>query len=95
MIPINFPGNVMVVNEQLLEIATFDIVPTDDFYPQIFNLDTDNMEPLNKHYEAANFETQNLLLNMGSLLLVLLFIKLKFFVIGITKMNRIKDKKYV
>jgi len=95
LLDINFPGNVITVNKHLLEIATYDVFPTDDMFPPVFNLDTDSMEPLSESYNEANFETQNIILNLGSLLMVFLFIVLKFIIIGLTNIAQCKDKKYV
>merc|ERR1711957_516513 len=56
----------MVINEQLIDIATYDVLPTDDLFPPVFNLNTTEMVPLNERYNEFRFETKNLLLNMGS-----------------------------
>lgn len=87
LLNINFPGNVIIANKHLLEIATYDVFPTDDWFPPVFGLDTDNMEPLSEPYNEANFETQNILLNMGSLLMVFFFILLKFLIILLTNVK--------
>lgn len=91
LLSISFPGNVVVVNNHLIDIATYDVLPTDDIFPAMFNLDTDGMEPLNERYNEFRFETQNILLNLGSLFIMFLGILLKLLIIFITSLPKIRD----
>ena len=38
LVPLPFPASAQGVFNILIEVAVFDIAPTDDFYPQIFGL---------------------------------------------------------
>ena len=55
-------------------MATFDIVPTDDLYPVIFDLDIESEKPINDLWEACDFKTSLFIMNLGSLYIVLLYI---------------------
>jgi hypothetical protein len=46
LIKVNYPANARLVNDQLIEIATFDILPTDDIYGALFEFELDEEEPL-------------------------------------------------
>jgi hypothetical protein len=47
LIKVNYPANARLVNDQLIEIATFDILPTDYIFDALFEFDLDQEEPLN------------------------------------------------
>jgi len=49
LVPLNFPGNAVAVFQQVINIATFDIIPKDDWYPIIFSLPID--KPKNERFE--------------------------------------------
>jgi hypothetical protein len=36
LIKVKYPGNARLINDYMIQIATFDLLPTDDIYPQIF-----------------------------------------------------------
>jgi len=48
---VKFPANSGVVNGYMMETASFDILPTDDFFPGLFTIDVKDFPPLNKVYE--------------------------------------------
>jgi hypothetical protein len=47
LIKVMYPANARLLNDQLIEIATFDIMPTDDIYGALFEFDLDEEKPLN------------------------------------------------
>jgi len=95
LLNLDFPANMLIVNYQLIDIATFDILPTDDFFPTVFNMNTTDMQPLNDNYNDFRFETLNILLNMGSLYLVFLWILAQFLILGITGLRCFKENRCV
>jgi hypothetical protein len=73
LLDINFPGNMQVVNGHMIELATYDILPTDDIYPTVLNLPVEGLKPVNKNYDELKYETKNFLFNVGSLFLIFMF----------------------
>jgi hypothetical protein len=53
----------------LMEIAAFDIIPTDDAFAYIF--DAEPPDPLNDNFGQVGFETTYFFFNLGSLTLAL------------------------
>ena len=74
-----------VVNGHMIELATYDILPTDDIYPTVLNLPLDGLEPVNERYEHLKYETKIFILNIGSLLLIFMFLLAQTFVYLILK----------
>ena len=57
--------------EVMISVATFDILPTDAFYPDMFpNLSEE--EPFSDKFERLGYETQYIIMNMGTMFLNLL-----------------------
>ena len=71
---IRMPSNLNVVFKIIMNIAAFDILPTDYIYDLIFKVD--QKEPLSTKFEAMGFESLWLIYNLGSLLLISLSIPL-------------------
>ena len=94
LIDLKFPGNARIVNDKLINIATFDILPTDDWYPVIFDFELDNEAPINERWEALGFETTNLIMNLGSIYVVFLYLIFSFFMLGVTSLKCSKGKKW-
>lgn len=58
--------------EVMISVATFDILPTDAFYPDMFpNLSEE--EPFSDKFERLGYETQYIIMNMGTMFLVFSF----------------------
>jgi hypothetical protein len=57
LLPVTFPANMILINDELIEISTFDLWPTDDWFPPIFKFDEAKFEPLNERYNDFKFET--------------------------------------
>ena len=63
----------------LMNIASFDLLPTDLFYNAYFNLSDLNTVPINSNFESLGYESLYFLRNMGTLMLT--FIAIPVFVV--------------
>jgi hypothetical protein len=71
---ISYPPNVEVINKQMTELATYDLLPTDDLFPIVFGLK--NLKPINERFEYMDFISTNFLMNLGSMFVVWCFMLL-------------------
>jgi hypothetical protein len=55
LLEVDYPANARIITDPLLEVATFDIVPTDDLFPLVIDLDEESEKPLNDKWEACDF----------------------------------------
>lgn len=83
LMQIHTPASVQTLNEFLVSLATFDLFPTDDYYPMIFGFTEDrtDWQPLNDLFLDVKFETKNVIMNMGSLYLIYLWLSVKLVLI--------------
>lgn len=65
---IAFPGNAAHFYRNLLNVASFDVFPTDDFFDWIFNFKAS--EPVTARFGALGYETKFFVKNMGTLFIV-------------------------
>lgn len=63
---------------KIIKLATFDLLETDELYENGFGMTLDDY-PFNDAFEQLDFETNNLILNMGTNFIVLIFYLLAFF----------------
>ena len=70
------------MNSYITRIATFDIWPTDDWFPLIFGFDTVKFKPVSQKFEENGFETQNFIMNLGSLFCIFCLIVIKYILYG-------------
>jgi hypothetical protein len=91
LINIMFPANAKLVNDSVMSIATFDLLPTDDIYPVIFDFELDAEEPLNDQWDACDFGTKNFIMNMGSLYLVFVYLIFCLLMLGLGKLRCCKN----
>jgi hypothetical protein len=91
LLALDFPGNMLLVNKELIEMATFDVWPTDDWFPLIFQFNKEEFAPLNEKYNDFKFETQNFIMIMGSLYLQFAILIVKLFIFGFLSMPCIRD----
>jgi hypothetical protein len=75
LITVKFPATANILFKQLTSIVTFDLVPTDDYYPLMF--DFPEGETLNDAFADMDFGSL-FVMNMGSLFLVMTIIILQF-----------------
>ena len=72
LINVQFPGNAFILYDNMIVVATFDFLPTDDWYPFLFpNVPQDI--PFNEKFERLNYDSNVLLFLMGTLLLVFFY----------------------
>ena len=93
LIKVNYPGNARLINDKFIEIATFDIMPTDDIYPELLDFELDEEEPLNDNWDSCDFGTGVFIMNMGSLYLVFLYLIFCFTILGFGKLSCCKNTK--
>jgi hypothetical protein len=71
---ISLPDNASVVFGVIMQIASADLIPTDDFYDNYF--DMDHTDAINDNFAAMGFNSMFFLYNMGSLIVAWLSIPL-------------------
>ena len=73
---VRFPAPTMIVYSQLIEIVTFEIFPTDDWYPLWFDLKT--TKPFSTQFAAFDYGDTTFMLLIGSLWIFIVFLLLKY-----------------
>lgn len=63
-----FPANTMYLYSEIIEIVSFDIYPTDDWYPVFFELKT--TKPFSPKFAAYKYDSTTYMLSVGSLWLL-------------------------
>jgi hypothetical protein len=76
-------------------MASFDVWPTDDWFPVIFKFNQEEFSPLNERYNDFKFETQNFIMIMGSIYIQFAILILKLVIFGFLSIPSIRDYKYV
>ena len=76
----NMPANTGAFFKFLTEISNFEIVETNDFMTDLFDLPHEN--PINEKFEAIGLESRYFINNLGTLAFVLAF-KVMIFIIWI------------
>lgn len=80
LISIVFAANISMMVNYIMEIATFDLVDTDDIYEDVFHMTIDE-EPFTESFSDLGYETNNIILNMGTVFIVIFSNILAFAVI--------------
>ena len=80
IIQLSYPPNVVLFFAGLFEFVTFDLLPTDDIYGAIFDLDDD---PYSDLADEIGYSTRNLIPNSGSTTIFLFFTMLSQLVYAI------------
>lgn len=83
MFSVNLPPNAGVFFGFIMQIASFDILPTDGFYDDYFNMTY--TEAINYNFDSVGLGSKWFLYNIGSMILVLLSMPALFLVILIMK----------
>jgi len=63
-----FPTNARGLFENLIQVATFDILPTDDYFPLMFNLP--DTGAINERFAEVDYGSTLLIMNLGTLFVV-------------------------
>lgn len=79
LIEVPFPGNAFMIYEVMMTVATFEILPSDEILPGMFPNLTEEV-PFSTKFERLGYETQYIIMNMGTMFLVFL---LNFFLLVI------------
>jgi hypothetical protein len=80
---IKLPPNAGVFFGFIMQIASFDILPTEGFYDKYFNMD--DTTAINENFESVGLTSTLFLYNVGSLIVVILSIPLLLFVVLLMK----------
>ena len=84
LVKIKFPANSLPIFGSLNEAATFDMLYTDNWFPIVFNFG--EFEPFNQEFEAQNMETTVLIMNLGTLFVVLIVNIINYISYGVGKL---------
>ena len=77
LINLQFPANAHMIYSVMISVGTFDFLPTDDIYPYFFpGLPED--DPFNDKFDDMDIGSTYLVMNMGTMLLILTFYLLLF-----------------
>lgn len=72
---VKFPPSALIFYNELTSIVVFDLIPTDDFFPQLFSFP--DSEPLNDSFADFDFG-RFWIMNMGSLFIIIIVTILQF-----------------
>ena len=72
LINVSFPGNAFMLYDNMIAVATFDILPSDVILPAMFPNLTEE-EPFSAKFERLGYETQYIIFNMGTMFIVFAF----------------------
>jgi hypothetical protein len=75
LVDVKFPPTALLLYNQITQLVTFDLVPTDDYYPQIFDFPDNGT--LNDDFADFDFK-QHYIMNMGSLFLMITVTLIQF-----------------
>jgi hypothetical protein len=77
LMDVKFPPTALLLYSQITDIVTFDLLPTDDYYPIIFSFPEN--KALNPRFADFDFK-QFFIMNMGSLFIVIIITLLQFII---------------
>ena len=80
LLKIDFPGNVSGLLGAVVNVVTFDIIPTDLFFPFFFG--DHEGESFNLQFQSTGYESAYLIENMGTIWLISHVFGLLFFLMG-------------
>ena len=72
LINVQFPANAFLVYSVMIQVATFDFLPTDDIYP-IFFTELPEDSPFTDKFDRMNIGSRYLVMNMGTMFLIFTF----------------------
>ena len=67
------PAMAFLIYDVMISVATFEILPTDDIFPNIFSLPFDLDEPFNDKFDRMDIGSRFIVMNMGTMFMVLCF----------------------
>ena len=87
---LKLPPNAGMFFGFIMQIAAFDILPTDDFYEEY--TDIDDSDPINDNFDAVGFSSLFFLYNLGSMALAIVGVPIIGLVILLLKPFRCINK---
>ena len=84
MMQLMYPGTVVAFYAALFEFLTFDIIPTDGVYDEVFGFEND--EPYSESAANIGYESRLLIINSGSMTIFVLYILLKQLIFGLVQL---------
>lgn len=72
LVDIKFPPTALILYEQILTFVSFDLLPTDEWFPVWF--DIRDAEALSKNFDDYNYGQTVFIMNLGTLFLAFLVI---------------------
>ena len=72
LVDIKFPPTALILYEQIISFVTFDLLPTDDWFPVWF--DIRETEPLSKQFNDYDYGQTVFIMNLGTLWIAFLVI---------------------
>ena len=85
-----FPGNAFMIFEVMISVATFDILPTDDWFPLVLT-ELPEVEPYTDKFDRLNYGSVFTIMNMGTMLIIFIYYSILYFSYPIVKLL---SKKY-
>ena len=83
---VKFPATAMLIYSVIIEIVTFDLFPTDDWYPAWFDLPA--VKPFSPEFEVFDYWSTIFMISIGSLWMIGVLILLKYPIYYIFKDSR-------
>ena len=86
LLSVQFPANAFMIYDVMISIATFDFLPTDDFYPSFFpelpELDIPYFKSSEdfERFDRMQIGSRFLVMNLGTMLIIFCFYLLLFIV---------------
>eukprot|EP00347_Sterkiella_histriomuscorum_P006136 403353930 len=82
LVTINLPANTVGFFSVILEISAFQLYPT-DFINTFFEIDEDDQSPFSMYFEGVGYDTMNIFLNLG-MLMVTIYITALYYILYFT-----------
>jgi hypothetical protein len=84
IVNVKFPAIAEEVNVELIQVATFQLIDTDEIFPLILDLDTKEEKPYNSRFNTCGFGGTNFVMTLGSLYIVFMWLLFKLVILATT-----------
>ena len=96
MMTVTIPGNLNLLYAGLISAATFDVIPfIDEIHDLLWNFEHSIDEIENTGFNSIGFETNNFIINSGSLFIMFLIFLVQLIMIKILKSYAEVDQSYI
>ena len=75
----------------MIPVASFDFLPTDDFYPELFS-ELPEREAYSTKFDRLNYGSMYLIINMGTLLMFFAWLTLLYLLYPIAYITKKRNK---